>query len=145
LPELESEVKKWIKDHRNNDISVSMKMITCEVRRWLVTHSINDFTGTAACYHFMKQKYWSFINLLSVLDRTCLKLSQSDNTDKVTLTFNVPSNRTVDNKGAITITIKTPGQEKTHYIAVLACYVDGTKLLPVLIFKRKTETNDKIT
>lgn len=115
-------------------------MITYEVRRWAVTHSINDFTGTAACYHFMKQKYWSFM-----LERTCLKLSQSGNIDKVTLTFNVPPNRTVDNKGAITITIKTPGQEKTHYFAVLACYVNGTKLPPMLIFKRKTETNDKIT
>jgi hypothetical protein len=55
-PKLESEVKKWITDHRNNGISVSMKMIICEARRWAVAHIINDSAGTGAwCYRFMKR------------------------------------------------------------------------------------------
>jgi hypothetical protein len=44
---------------------------------------------------------------------------------------------------AITIAIKTCGHKKTHYTAVLAC-VNGTKLPPMLIFKRKTMTDVKI-
>jgi hypothetical protein len=45
-PELELEAKKWITDHRNSGISLSTKMIICDVRRWAVTHNSNDFAGT---------------------------------------------------------------------------------------------------
>ena len=54
--------------------------------------------------------------------------------DEVTLTFDVPSNKTVDVKGAKTIMIKIYGNEKTRYTVVLACCADGTKLPPLLIF-----------
>jgi len=43
------------------------------------------------------------------------------------------SNKTVDVKGAKTFMIKTSGNEKTHYTAVLACCADGTKLSALLI------------
>jgi hypothetical protein len=166
-PQLESEVKKWLTNHRNNGISVSTKMIICEARRWGIAHNINDFAGTAAwCYHFMKRhglsmrthirialkipaeyeekilEFHKFV--IGARKNTYFELSQIGNMDEVPLTFNVPSNRTVDNEGATTITIKTSGHEKTHYTAVLACYANGTKLPPMLIFKRKTMTNDKI-
>jgi hypothetical protein len=75
---------------------------------------------------------------------TCFELSQIGNMDEVPLIFDVPSNRTVGNNGATTITVKTSGHEKTHYTAVSACCADGTKLPPMLILKRKTMTNDKI-
>jgi len=39
--------------------------------------------------------------------------------DKVPLTFDVPSNKTVDVKGAKTIMIKTSGNEKTRYTVFL--------------------------
>jgi len=60
------------------------------------------------------------------------------------LTFDVPSNKTLDVKGAKTITIKTSGNEKKCYTVVLVCCADGTKLPPLLIFKRKTLTKDVI-
>ena len=44
----------------------------------------------------------------------------------------------MDIKGAKTIMINTSGNEKTRSTVVLACCADGTKLPPVLIFKRKT-------
>ena len=62
--------------------------------------------------------------------------------DEVPLTFDVPSNKTVDVKGAKTITIKTSGNEKTRYTVVLARCADGTKLPPLSIFKRKTLPKD---
>ena len=52
------------------------------------------------------------------------------------MTFDVPSNKTVDVKGAKTI--MTSGNEKTRYTVFLACCADGTKLPPLLIFKRKS-------
>jgi len=57
---------------------------------------------------------------------------------EVPLKFDVLSNKTVDVKGAKTIMIKTSGNEKMYYTVVLACCTDGTKLPPLLIFKRKT-------
>jgi len=58
--------------------------------------------------------------------------------NEVPLTFDVPSNKTVDVKGAKAIMIMTSGNEKTRYTVVLVCCADGTKLPPLLIFKRKT-------
>ena len=65
--------------------------------------------------------------------------------DEVPLTFDVPSNKTVDVKGAKTIMIKTSGNEKKRYTVVLACCADGTKLQPLLTFKRKTLPKDVIS
>jgi len=64
--------------------------------------------------------------------------------DEVPLTFDVPSNKTVDFKGAKAIMIKTSGNEKTRYTVVLACFAGGTKLPPLLIFKRKMLPKDVI-
>jgi len=78
-----------------------------------------------------------------VRKKLCFEIEQLGNMDEVPLTFDVPSNKTVDVKGAKTIMIKTSGNEKTCY-TVLACCADGTKLPPLLIFKRKTLPKDVI-
>jgi len=64
--------------------------------------------------------------------------------DKVPLTFDVPSNKTVDVKGAKKIMINIYCNEKTRYTVVLACCADGTKLPSLLIFKRKMLPKDVI-
>ena len=58
--------------------------------------------------------------------------------------MDVPSNKTVDVKGAKTITVKTSGRDKTHYMVVLSCCADGTKLPPILISKRKNMPEEAI-
>ena len=40
--------------------------------------------------------------------------------------------------------VRTSGQEKTHFTVVLAGCADGTKLPPMVIFKRKTFPKEKI-
>jgi len=50
----------------------------------------------------------------------------------------------VNVKGAKTIMIKTSGNQKTCYTVVLVHCADGTKLPPLLIFKRKTLPKDVI-
>ena len=72
------------------------------------------------------------------------ELSQIANMDEATLTFDVPSNKTVDVQGAKTMDVKTSGHEKTYFTVVLACCADGTKLPPMIIFKRKTFPKEKI-
>jgi len=69
--------------------------------------------------------------------KLCFEIGQLGNIDEVPLTFDVPSNKTVDVEGAKTIMIKTSGNKKTRYTVVLACCADGTKLPPLLILKEK--------
>ena len=59
-------------------------------------------------------------------EKLCFETGQLGNMDEVPLTFDVLSNKTVDVKRAKTITIKTSGNEKTHYTVVLVCCADGT-------------------
>ena len=62
--------------------------------------------------------------------------------DEVSLTFDLPMNRTVEKTGSSTISIKT-GHEKASFTCVLACTASGIHLPPMLIFKRKTMPKEK--
>jgi len=66
------------------------------------------------------------------------ELGQIGNMDETPMTFDLPSTRTVNAVGERTIMIKTTGHERTHFTVVLSCMADGTKLKPVVIFKRMT-------
>ena len=136
-------------------------MIVIEARRLAIVMSITDFAGTTSwCERFMRRnglcmhtkttiaqklpheyerKIIEFHKyVINMTKKLCFEIGQLGNMDKVHLMFDVPSNKTVDVKGAKTIVIKTSGNEKTRYTVVLACSADGTKLPPLLIFKRKT-------
>ncbi|CAL4062438.1 unnamed protein product, partial [Meganyctiphanes norvegica] len=82
--------------------------------------------------------------VINARQKITYELSQIANMDEVPLTFDVPSNKTVDSKGVHSVTVKTTGHEKTHYTVVLTCCADGTKLLPMVIFKRKTMPKEVI-
>ena len=143
-PELEEELKEWVVNNRNSGHCVSTKMIMHHSRELARTRGVNGFRGsTSWCQKFMRR------NGLSMRARTTLsqkmpaeyehkimefhrfiirarqnvefELSQIGNMDEVPLTFDVPSNKTVDIKGTKSITVKTSGNEKTHYTVVLAC------------------------
>ena len=65
------------------------------------------------------------------------ELGQIGNMDETPMTLDLPGNRTVHAKGEKTVLVKTTGHEKTHFTVVLSCMADGTKLKPLIIFKRK--------
>lgn len=166
-PEVEQEVKTWILEQRQTGISVSAKMIQEEGKRIAQEKNIDDFSGTPKwCFNFMKREGLSlrtqmklapklpatyenqvleFHSYVINLRRTYnFELSQIANMDEVPLTFDVPSNRTVGIKGVKTVAVNTNGHEKIHFTVVLACCADGTKLPPMIIFKRKTFLKEKI-
>ena len=64
------------------------------------------------------------------------------NMDEMPVWFDMPTSKTVDSTGAKTVLLKTTGHEKTRFTVVLACLADGTKLKPMVIFKRKTMPKD---
>ena len=80
--------------------------------------------------------------VINMRKKLCFEIGQLGNMDEVLLTLDVPSNKSVDVKGAKTIMIKTSVNEKKRYTVVLACCADGTKLPPLLFFKRKMLPKD---
>ena len=60
------------------------------------------------------------------------------NMDETPVWFDMPSARTVSEKGEKIILVKTTGNEKYRFTVVLACMADGTRLKPMIVFKRKT-------
>ena len=59
------------------------------------------------------------------------------NMDETPVAFNLPSNTTIDELEARSVSIRTTGHEKTNFTVVLTCMADGTKLPPLIIFKFK--------
>jgi hypothetical protein len=165
-PELEEELKTWILDQRRPGITVSTEMIIHRARLLAMDRNIIDFTGSPSwCFRFMKinnlcmqaktkisqnlpaeyeDKIVEFHRfVINARKQEKFELSQIANMDQVPLAFDVPSNKTVDSRGAKSIIVKTYGHEKTHY-NVLSCCADGTKLPPFFIFKRKTLPKEKL-
>jgi len=129
-PKLEEYVKNWIVDHRKNGIVVSTKMIlpVTEARRLAIEMSITDFAGTTSwCKRFMRRnglcmrtktttvqkvpheyerKITEFHKyVINMRKKLCFEIGQLRNMDEVPLMLDVPSNKTVDVKGAKTIMI----------------------------------------
>ena len=142
-------------------------MILIEARRLAIEMSITDFAGTVSwCERFMRRnglcmhtkttiaqklpreyerKIIEFHKyVINMRKKLCFETGQLGNMDEVPLMFDVPSNKTVDVKGAKTIMIKTSGNEKMRYTVVLVCSTDGKKLPSLLIFKRKMLPKDVI-
>ena len=59
--------------------------------------------------------------------------------NEVSISRDIPGNKTVNLKGAKQVSLGTTGNEKSHFTIMLSVTVDGTKLAPLVIFKRKTK------
>ncbi|KAG8229125.1 hypothetical protein J437_LFUL009714 [Ladona fulva] len=60
------------------------------------------------------------------------------NMDEVPVSFNMPASRTVNLKGAKEVSVTTTGHERSNFTVVLCVTAYGSKLPPMVIFKRKT-------
>ncbi|KAI5152436.1 hypothetical protein ENBRE01_2830 [Enteropsectra breve] len=69
---------------------------------------------------------------------TGIAINQIGNMDEVPVSFDMPSNHTVDQRGADSVRILTTWHEKSNFTVVLSVMADGRKLPPMIIFKRKT-------
>lgn len=166
-PQLEENLKQWIVTQRENHRAVSTVAIKMKARLMAAEKQIGDFKGGANwVYKFMKR------NNLSVRARTTvgqhlpdnweqkiqdfqefvlrevdkLKLSPESiiNMDEVPLSFDIPATRSVSQSGVKTVRVTTTGNERTCFTVVLACSANGTKLKPMVIFKRVTMPREKL-
>lgn len=166
-PHLENDLKEWIIVQRENNRAVSTVAIKMKAKLLAAEKNIDDFKGGINwVFKFMKR------NQLSVRTRTTVGQRLSDNweqklrdfqefaskevaalnlspasiinMDEVPMTFDIPATRTVSETGVKTVKVTTTGHERTSFTVVLACAANGTKLKPMVIFKRVTMPREKL-
>ena len=169
-PELETKVTEWVLDKRLNGIGLSGTMIRLKAKlmaKDMPPDQVEGFTGcTSWLYRFMKRRCLvirqktkvaqrlphEFEEKIMSFQRMMIRMRQENeyemqhigNMDETPMNFDMPPSRTVHPVGEKTILIKTTGNEKNHFTVVLCCLADGTKLKPMIIFKRKTMPKEDI-
>ena len=120
-PALEQELVCWVDEQRKCGFVVTRNMIRLRALACAKLSKITDFKGTISwCSRFLKR------NDLVLRQRT--KIAQKlpkGLEEKITL-FQ-----------SFVIRMRT-GNEKSRFTVVLSCLANGTKLKPLLVFKRKT-------
>lgn len=163
-PELEIDLLAWITEKRNNGLAMLPSLVRLKALELAKEEKYNipegQFkAGNHWCQRFMKR------NALSLRQKTTLarglpadydkkivrfhcfiidrrkehgySLHLLANMDETPLTFDMPPNCTINNMGEKTIKIRPTGNEKNQVTVVLACCRDGSKIEPMVIFKKK--------
>ena len=159
---MEKELKEWIDEKRKAGIGISTTVIRLKAKSMAKARNIAESEFKASvhwCHRFMDQhdlsirrrttisqklpesfeekleKFQAFI--IADQKKHKYELSLIGNADQIPLTFDMPSNSTVDSKGTKSVSIMTTGHEKDRFIVMLACLGDGTKLPPYVVLNEK--------
>ncbi|XP_072279403.1 uncharacterized protein [Pyxicephalus adspersus] len=163
---LESDLNKWVLECRQTGYSVTRTGIRLHALEMAKddkykTQGIEKFVASAGwCTRFMNrfglcvrqrknvmQKLPPELEEKVLSFRTFLKnqrklysyeLGDIGNMDETTMTFDILSNRNVTSLGTKLDSQGATEDDKQHFTVVLSCLANGTKLRPILIFKRKT-------
>ena len=166
FPEMERELLVYVEEKRSAGLAVSPQQLRLKAKMLArkVQHDINAYKSFKAsqnwCYRFMGRHHLSVRKRTTIAQRLpddhedkllnfqkyVIKqrkehnypLSLIGNADQTPMTFDLPSDYTVDRLGSKSVSIKTTGNEKNRFTIMLACMADGTKLPPYIVFKRKT-------
>lgn len=69
--------------------------------------------------------------------KNAIDISNIGNMDETSVSYDMPGNRSAASVAEKTLLVKMPSHERNHFTVVLSCLADGTKLGPLIIFKRK--------
>jgi hypothetical protein len=167
FPALEAVLLEWIKERRNKQHAVSRTMVQMKAQSFAQQQEWQIMCPNLQSFAFSNKWLDGFMsrNKLSNRRRTTIAQHLPDdliekqqeflayvlyrrieynypltfigNMDETPMTFDLPSNTTIDELGAHSISIRTTGHEKSNFTVVLTCMADGTKLPPLVIFKLK--------
>ncbi|XP_077186359.1 uncharacterized protein LOC143833921 isoform X1 [Paroedura picta] len=157
---LETELYKWIMECLQNGYCVTrmgirLRALQMAKEDTLQAPGIENFVASAGwCTRFMnrfalclRQRRRISLKMPKDLDEKVLSfhsfvveqrrthnydLGDIGTMDETPMTLDLPSDRAVARLGD-----RTAGNEKNHFTVVLSCLANGTKLRPVVIFKRK--------
>lgn len=161
FPLVEEAVKEWVREQRDKSLSVSYEDIEGKARavanemdiersdfkiskKWVANfmkrHNLSLRRRTTVCQRLpdaYEEKLRSFHRYVADLrTKTDFMLGQIGNADQTPVWFDMPSSRTVAEKGARQVRLLTTGNEHNRFTAMLCCTADGHKLPPFLIFSR---------
>uniref|UniRef100_A0A3P8W7B6 HTH CENPB-type domain-containing protein n=2 Tax=Cynoglossus semilaevis TaxID=244447 RepID=A0A3P8W7B6_CYNSE len=164
-PELEQRLHRWVLDQGAAGRHPSTIQLRLHAQLIAAEMNITDFAGGPSwCYRFM-HRFMHRKHLPSTAPTTMFQNLPPDfqvqfdsfrvfvkeqvtahhvlpdhiiNMDEVPITFDIPIKQSVAEKGQTGVTTVTAGLEKFHFTVVLGCCGDGSKLPPMVIFKRKT-------
>ena len=163
-PDVDEAVNEWVLNQRKSGFIVTRNMIRIAALRMAKEKAINNFKGTVGwCRRLMEgnhlslrcktkiaqklpdayeKKITNFLRyLICIRVKNNYELGQIGNMDETPMWFDMPNARTVNRCGEKTVLVKTTGHEKSRFTVVLTCMADGTKLKPMVVFKRKTMPN----
>lgn len=166
-PDLEDDLFTWVCERRTNQNPVTRKMITKKAITLSRNQDFLANNPNITSFKFSNKWLSGFLGRYNLSERRRTTVAQqlpSDliekqnvflsyilyrriqhdyplkyigNMDETPLWFDLPSNSTIDHKGAKTVSIRTTGHERSSFTVVLACMADGSKLPAVCIFKLK--------
>ncbi|CAG8479377.1 8981_t:CDS:2 [Cetraspora pellucida] len=164
-PELEGELNEWVKNLRKNLKVVTRSMIQMKAKALAKTERFcNMYPDIKECkfsskwidgfmvhYKFSHRRRTTVAQKLpedlhelqhSFLGFVLYRRIQYDyplkfigNMDETPISFDLPSQTTIEETGAKTVSIRTCGYEKSTFTVILGCMADGTKLPAMVIFK----------
>lgn len=166
-PALETALVTWVKEKRKNQNAVTRSMIQIKAQTLAQQRQWQVMCSGIRSFRFSNKWLDGFMsrNKLSNRRRTTIAqrlpedliekqqsflafvtyrriqhdypLAYIGNMDETPVSFDLPTNTTVDELGARSVSIRTTGHERTNFTVVLTCMADGTKLPPLIIFKLK--------
>ncbi|KAL1470208.1 hypothetical protein MTO96_040572 [Rhipicephalus appendiculatus] len=145
-PELEARLRTWVLEQRAEGRGLSTVQLRLKARTFMRRNCLSIRARTTLCQKLPEdfaenlEKFKAFVK--KQMDESEISEDHIVNMDEIPLTFDIPMGRTVAQKGEKSVLLRTTGHEKSHFTVVLACCADGTKLPPMLVFKRKTLPND---
>ena len=164
-PDLEVDLLEWIMEKRNNGLTILPSLVRLKTLKMAKNEKYGippgQFkAGNHWCQRFMKQNGLSLRQKATLAQRLpddseekivqfhryvinlgkqySYPLHVIANMDEAPLTFDMLPNRTINISGEKTVKICMTGNEKNRITVVLTCAGDGSKLRPMVIFKRKT-------
>uniref|UniRef100_A0A3P9AAF4 HTH CENPB-type domain-containing protein n=1 Tax=Esox lucius TaxID=8010 RepID=A0A3P9AAF4_ESOLU len=167
-PAIEQDLVKWIRSLRVSGRDVTTMQIRMKALDLAKSREVNSFLASPNwCFRFMQrhklsiplmttvgqkqpedweEKMVSFRgNVAKLVDNKSLSRSKVGNMDEVPLTFDASSYRATTESGDTSVKVPvTTGNENNRFTVVLSCLGDGTKLPPMVIFRRVTMPREKL-
>lgn len=164
-PELENEIYGWVKNLRGALKPVTRSMVQLKAKalskrspyvtlypniseakfsdKWvdgfMTRHKLSNRRRTTVAQKLPEELQPALQEFLSLIVYRRIQfdypLALIGNMDEVPMSFDLPTNVTIDDCGTNTVSLRTSGYEKSNYTVVLTCMADGAKLPPVIIFK----------
>ncbi|GBC04201.1 hypothetical protein RclHR1_05570002 [Rhizophagus clarus] len=141
-PALETALLTWVKEKRKNQNAVTQSMIQMKAKALAQQHQWQAICSGVGSFAFIEkqQEFLSYIMYRHI--QYDYSLAYISNMDKMPVSFDLPSNTTIDELGARSVSIHTTGHEKANFTVVLTCMADGTKFFLLIIFKLKNVSRE---